>query len=76
VEDAAQPAIPAAEAASDTQQPAGGGKKEKERQRKQRQMQRKTEEAREALAAAMDRMVTEGEGCAQPLTWRSSESAA
>jgi hypothetical protein len=45
VEDAAQPVLPAAEAASDAQQPAGGGKKEKERQRKERQRQRMMDEA-------------------------------
>jgi hypothetical protein len=54
VEDAVQPALPAAEAASDTQQPAGGGKKEKERQRKERQRQRRMEEAREALQVAIE----------------------
>jgi LPS O-antigen subunit length determinant protein (WzzB/FepE family) len=54
VEDAAQPTLPAAEAASDTQQPAGGGKKEKERQRKERQRQRRMEEAKEALQVAIE----------------------
>jgi hypothetical protein len=46
-----QPELPAAEAASDTQQPAGGGKKEKEHQRKERQRQRRMEEAREAAGS-------------------------
>jgi hypothetical protein len=57
VEDAAQPALPAAEAASGSQQPAGGGKKEKERQRKERQRQRRMEEAREALQVAIEAML-------------------
>jgi hypothetical protein len=63
VEDAVQPALPAAEAASDTQQPVGGGKKEKERQRKERQRQRRMEEAREALQVAM----ALGARCVSPL---------
>jgi hypothetical protein len=82
VVDAAQPALPSAEVASGAQQkdpqpqPAAGiSKKDKERLRKERQTQRKAEEARTALDAALDRMVTEGEACAQPRTWRSSESA-
>jgi hypothetical protein len=53
MEDAVQPALPCAEAASGAQQtepqPAGNSKKEKERQRKQRQKLRKMEEAMEAL---------------------------
>jgi hypothetical protein len=64
VEDAVQPALPAAvEAASGSQQtepqpqPAGGGKKEKERQRKERQRQRKMDEAREALQGAIEAML-------------------
>ena len=61
-----QPALPAAEAASDTQQPAGGGKKEKERQRKERQRQRRMEEAREALQVAMEAMAL-GARCVSPL---------
>ena len=69
VEDAAQPALPSAEVASDTQQPqplpAGGGKKEKERQRKERQRQRRMEEAREALQVAIEAML-EGR-CVSPL---------
>jgi hypothetical protein len=66
VEDAVQPALPVAEVASDTQQPAGGGKKEKERQRKERQRQRRMEEAREALQGAMEAMAL-GARCASPL---------
>jgi hypothetical protein len=65
VEDAVQPALPAAEAASDTQQPAGGGKKEKERQRKERQRQRRMEEAREALQVAIEAMAM-GARCVEP----------
>jgi hypothetical protein len=70
----------ASEATSGTQQPdsqpaAGISKKDKERLRKERQLQRKTEEAREALDAALDQMVKEGEACAQPRSWRSRESA-
>jgi hypothetical protein len=57
VEDAAQPVLPAAEAASDAQQPAGGGKKEKERQRKERQRQRRMDEAWEALQVAIEAML-------------------
>ena len=57
VEDAVQPVLPAAEAASDTHQPAGGGKKEKERQRKERQRQRKMDEAWEALQVAIEAML-------------------
>ena len=60
-----QPALPAAEVASDTQQPAGG-KKEKERQRKERQRQRRMEEAREALQVAMEAMLA-GARCVSPL---------
>jgi hypothetical protein len=56
VEDAVQPALPSAEAASGTQQPTGGGKKEKERLRKERQRRRKMDEAWEALQAAMETM--------------------
>jgi hypothetical protein len=66
VEDAVQPALPAAEAANDTQQPAGGGKKEKERQRKERQRQRRMEEAKEALQVAIEAML-EGARCVSPL---------
>jgi hypothetical protein len=70
VEDAAQPALPSAEAASDAQQtqpqPSGGGKKEKERQRKERQRQRRMEEAREALQVAMAAMAL-GARCVSPL---------
>jgi hypothetical protein len=58
-----EPAVQAAEPASDAQpqpepQPAAGGgtKKDKERQRKERQRQRKIEEASEALDRAMARM--------------------
>jgi hypothetical protein len=65
VEDAVQPALPSAEAASDTQQPAGGGKKEKERQRKERQRQRKMDEAWEALQVALETMAFAR--CASPL---------
>jgi hypothetical protein len=65
VEDAVQPALPAAEAASDTQQPAGGGKKEMERQRKERQRQRRMEEAREALQVAIE--ATLDARCVSPL---------
>jgi hypothetical protein len=57
VEDAVQPALPSVEVTSDTQQPAGGGKKEKERQRKERQRQRKMDEAREALQGAIEAML-------------------
>ena len=60
------PVLPFAEAASDAQQPAGGGKKEKERQRKERQRQRRMEEAREALQAAMEAMAL-GARCVSPL---------
>jgi hypothetical protein len=70
VEDAVQPALPSAEAASDTQQPepqpAGGGKKEKERQRKERQRQRKMDEAWEALQVAIEAMLA-GARCVSPL---------
>jgi hypothetical protein len=66
VEDAVQPVLPSAEAASDTQQPAGGGKKEKERQRKERQRQRRMEEAREALQVAMEAMAL-GARCVSPV---------
>jgi hypothetical protein len=65
VEDAVQPVPPSAEAASDTQQPAGGGKKEKERQRKERQRQRRMEEAREALQVAIEAMLDAR--CVSPL---------
>jgi hypothetical protein len=65
VEDAVQPALPAAEVASDAQQPAGGGKKEKERQRKERQRQRRMEEAREALQVAIEAMLDAR--CVSPL---------
>jgi hypothetical protein len=60
VEDAVQPALPAAEATQQTEpqpQPAGGGKKEKERQRKERQRQRKMDEAWEALQVAIEAML-------------------
>jgi hypothetical protein len=57
VEDAVQAELPSAEVASDTQQPAGGGKKEKERQRKERQRQRKMDEAWEALQVAIEAML-------------------
>jgi hypothetical protein len=61
VEDAAQPALPSAEVASDAQQtqpqPAAGGKTEKERLRKERQRQRRMEEAREALQGAIEAML-------------------
>jgi hypothetical protein len=57
--------LPSAEAASDTQQPAGDGKKEKERQRKERQRQRKMEEAWEALQVAMEAMLDAR--CVSPL---------
>jgi hypothetical protein len=70
VEDAAQPALPSAEAASGAQQtdpqPAGGGKKEKERQRKERQRQRKIKEAWEALQVAVEAMLA-GARCVSPL---------
>ena len=65
VEDAVQPELPAAEATSDTQQPAGGGKKEKERQRKERQRQRRMEQAREALQVAIEAMLDAR--CVNPL---------
>jgi hypothetical protein len=65
VEDAVQTALPAAEVASGTQQPTGGGKKEKERQRKERQRQRRMEEAREALQVAIEAML-EGARCVIP----------
>jgi hypothetical protein len=65
VEDAVQPVPPSAEAASDTQQPAGGGKKEKERVRKERQRQRKMDEAWEALQVAMEAMLDAR--CVSPL---------
>jgi hypothetical protein len=65
VEDAVQPALPSAEAASDTQQPAGGGKKEKERQRKERQRQRRMDEAWEALQVAIEAMLDAR--CVSPL---------
>jgi hypothetical protein len=55
VEDAVQAVLPSAEAASGTQQPAGGGKKEKERQRKERQRQRRMDEAWDRGAAGSDR---------------------
>jgi hypothetical protein len=45
--------LPSAEATSDAQLPAGGGKKEKERQRKERQRQRRMDETREALQEAI-----------------------
>jgi hypothetical protein len=61
VEDAAQPALPSAEASSGAQQtqpqPAGGSKKEKERQRKERQRHRKMDEAGEALQVAIEAML-------------------
>jgi hypothetical protein len=66
-----QPALPSAEAASDTQQTepplqhAGGGKKEKERQRKERQRQRKMDEAWEALQVAIEAMLDAR--CVSPL---------
>jgi hypothetical protein len=66
VEDAAQPVLPSAEVASDTQQPAGGGKKEKERQRKERQRQRRMDEAWEALQVAIEAMLA-GARCVSPL---------
>jgi hypothetical protein len=66
VEDAVQPALPSAEAASGAQQPAGGGKKEKERQRKERQRQRKMDEAMESLQGAMETMAM-GARCVSPL---------
>jgi hypothetical protein len=66
LEDAVLPVLPSAEPASDTQQPAGGGKKEKERQRKERQRQRKMDEAWEALQAAMEAMLA-GARCVSPL---------
>jgi hypothetical protein len=66
VEDAVQAELPSAEAASGTQQPAGGGKKEKERQRKERQRQRKIQEAWEALQGAMGAMLA-GARCVSPL---------
>jgi hypothetical protein len=69
VEDAVQPVLPSAEAASDAQQPAGGGKKEKERQRKERQRQRRMDEAREVLQGAMKAMAA-GERCVIPLWLR------
>jgi hypothetical protein len=69
VEDAVLPELPAAEAASDTQQPAGGGKKEKERMRKERQRQRRMEEAREALQVAIEAMAL-GARCVIPLWLR------
>jgi hypothetical protein len=67
VEDAVQPALPVAEAASGAQQPqpAGGGKKEKERQRKERQRQRKMDEAWEALQVAIEAMLDAR--CVSPL---------
>jgi hypothetical protein len=61
-----QPVLSSAEAASDTQQPVGGGKKEKERQRKERQRQRRTEEAREVLQVAMEAMAL-GSRCVSSL---------
>ena len=61
-----QAALPSAEAASDTQQPAGGGKKEKERQRKERQRQRRMDEAKEALQGAIEAML-DGARCVNPL---------
>jgi hypothetical protein len=63
VEDAV---LPSAEAASDTQQPAAGGKKEKERQRKERQRQRRMDEAWEALQLAIEAMLA-GARCVIPL---------
>jgi hypothetical protein len=70
VEDAALPAVPVAEAASDAQQtqpqPAGGGKKEKERLRKERQRQRRMDEAKEALQVAIEAMLA-GARCVSPL---------
>jgi hypothetical protein len=60
-EDVAPTVLPSAEAASDTQQTAGGGKKEKERQR-----QRRMGEAREALQGAMEAMAM-GARCVSPL---------
>jgi hypothetical protein len=65
VQDAAQPALPVAEVASDAQQPAGGGKKEKERQRKERQRQRRMGEAWEALQVAIEAMLA-GARCVFP----------
>jgi hypothetical protein len=65
VEDASQPALPSAEAASGAQQPAGGGKKEKERQRKERQRQRRMCEAKEALQVAIEAMLDAR--CVSPL---------
>jgi hypothetical protein len=65
VEDAVQAELPSAEAASDTQQPAGGGKKEKERQRKERQRQRKMDEAWETLQVAIEAMLDAR--CVRPL---------
>ena len=71
-EDAAQPALPSAEAASGAQQtqpqPAGGGKKEKERQRKERQRQRRMDEAKEALQVAIEAMLDAR--CVSPLWLR------
>jgi hypothetical protein len=55
VEDAVPPALPSA--TSDTQQPAGGGKKEMERQRKERQRKRRMDEAKEALQVAIEAML-------------------
>jgi hypothetical protein len=63
VEDAV---LPSAEATSDTQKPAGGGKKEKERQRKERQRQRRMDEAGEALQLAIEAMLA-GARCVIPL---------
>jgi hypothetical protein len=65
VEDAVQSVLPSAEAASDTQQPAGGGKKEKERQRKERQRKRRMEEVKEALQVAIEAMLDAR--CVSPL---------
>ena len=65
MEETAQPALPVAEVASGTQQPAGGGKKEKERQRKERQRQRKMDEAWEVLQVAIEAMLDAR--CVSPL---------
>jgi hypothetical protein len=74
VEDAVQPVPPSAEAASDTQPPAGASKKEKERQRKERQRQRRMEEAWEALQTAIEAMLA-GARCVRPLVHRQVSSA-